>query len=499
MDWVSITERFLKDKKLRNTIILALLGIVFFCCLIYVAMSIDWKKKAVDPTRFPTPGTDIKSMMGKSGNIANFYVDGIRWFQLDSASCNILNNSNSADQTEIVVAEVAVRNKGKSAAEISEFVFTDKNGRVYKAVKSYDYKYKENYCLPSLTVPYQDDNKIYPDYGDHFYLVSGPLSADISGLQINFNLKWLYEYFDVFIPTGTPEKDITPEPSPTPKLVETQTGTTRVFVTLGDEPTNSTPDQSVIGFPKDGVLNVGNSGIANKLKLTVGEAGSVPPEKADWGTNGIEYFVNVSFENADKNIMKYAFQNVKLFLVDPYGVKFACKMDTQEGVSYTLSPGENQTYLCTFSVEESSVSAGPLVFQFENGLNFDYEKKYIKMTSFDIVKPTPTAVAGSTTSSTPIVECSSAPQPHMVAGQKGYITFDPPLPNRVRTNPGLDSKYITSFRPGTIVDIIGGPQCVNNMYWWNISNKSSGVTGWTSEGGDEKYWLDVCKNEKSCY
>ena len=500
MDWVGITERFLKDKKLRNSVILVLLGIVFFFCVIYVALSIDWKKKAADPTRFPTPGTDIKTMMGKTGNAANFYVDGIRWFQLEPKSCNVISDSQpgSSNQSKIIVAEVAVRNKGKSVAEISEFVFTDKNGHVYKAVKSYDYQYQTTSCLPGLTSPYMDENKIDPEYGDHFYLVSDPIPGDVSGFQINFNLKWLYEYFDYFIPTGTPEVNITPEPSPTPELVETQTGTTRVFISMGDEPSDSSPDKSVVGYPKDVPVSLGNA-IANKLKLTLGEAGSVPAEKADWGTNGIQYYVNVSFEDVDKNIMKYAFQNVKLFLVDTYGVKFLCKMETEAGVSYTLSPGEKQTYLCTFSVQESSVSAGPLIFQFENGLNFDYQKKYLQMVSFDIVKLAPTSVAGGSVTATPTVECSSAPKPHMVVGQRGYVTFSPPLPNRVRENPGLDGKYITSFKPGMVVDIIGGPQCVSDMYWWNITNKSTGVTGWTSEGGDGKYWLEVCKNKDNCY
>ena len=174
-------------------------------------------------------------------------------------------------------------------------------------------------------------------------------------------------------------------------------------------------------------------------------------------------------------------------------------METEAGVSYTLSPGEKQTYLCTFSVQESSVSAGPLIFQFENGLNFDYQKKYLQMVSFDIVKLAPTSVAGGSVTATPTVECSSAPKPHMVVGQRGYVTFSPPLPNRVRENPGLDGKYITSFKPGMVVDIIGGPQCVSDMYWWNITNKSTGVTGWTSEGGDGKYWLEVCKNKDNCY
>lgn len=46
--------------------------------------------------------------------------------------------------------------------------------------------------------------------------------------------------------------------------------------------------------------------------------------------------------------------------------------------------------------------------------------------------------------------------------------------------------------PGGIVSIIGGPYCVSNMTWWNVShepNNGQVVTGWVAEGDNVDYWL----------
>jgi len=39
------------------------------------------------------------------------------------------------------------------------------------------------------------------------------------------------------------------------------------------------------------------------------------------------------------------------------------------------------------------------------------------------------------------------------------------------------------------VEIIDGPRCVKDWVWWKIESQESDVTGWTSEGDEENYWL----------
>ena len=43
------------------------------------------------------------------------------------------------------------------------------------------------------------------------------------------------------------------------------------------------------------------------------------------------------------------------------------------------------------------------------------------------------------------------------------------------------------------MEILDGPQCVDNWTWWKVREPSTGLTGWTVEGDGSQYWL-VPKN-----
>jgi len=74
-------------------------------------------------------------------------------------------------------------------------------------------------------------------------------------------------------------------------------------------------------------------------------------------------------------------------------------------------------------------------------------------------------------------------------GETAFVSTDPPLPNRVRTQPSSNALVIGFIQPGELVDIIEGPSCSNKWIWWRVHSQKTGMTGWTAEGDSENYWL----------
>ncbi len=74
-------------------------------------------------------------------------------------------------------------------------------------------------------------------------------------------------------------------------------------------------------------------------------------------------------------------------------------------------------------------------------------------------------------------------------GETAFVSTDPPLPNRVRTQPSLNGSIIGFLQPGELIDIIEGPSCSNKWIWWRVHSQKTGMTGWTAEGDSDNYWL----------
>jgi serine/threonine protein kinase len=74
-------------------------------------------------------------------------------------------------------------------------------------------------------------------------------------------------------------------------------------------------------------------------------------------------------------------------------------------------------------------------------------------------------------------------------GDKAFISYDPPLPNRVRTQPNTDADVVGFLQPGEQMIILDGPVCSNQWIWWRVRSLGTGMTGWTAEGDATNYWL----------
>jgi hypothetical protein len=62
-------------------------------------------------------------------------------------------------------------------------------------------------------------------------------------------------------------------------------------------------------------------------------------------------------------------------------------------------------------------------------------------------------------------------------------------PNNLRDAPSSTGALIGQIPGGEVIAVLNGPQCAENMAWWQVEYK--GVTGWTSEGQGDKYWLET--------
>jgi serine/threonine protein kinase len=87
------------------------------------------------------------------------------------------------------------------------------------------------------------------------------------------------------------------------------------------------------------------------------------------------------------------------------------------------------------------------------------------------------------------VPCPGTYPSRLQVGTQAFVSYDPPLANRVRTQPNGIAPVVGFIQPGEKVTIIGGPICSDEWIWWQVRSLQSGMTGWTAEGDKQGYWL----------
>ena len=108
---------------------------------------------------------------------------------------------------------------------------------------------------------------------------------------------------------------------------------------------------------------------------------------------------------------------------------------------------------------------------------------------------TPTARATSTPTRTgtsveadKIVSCPGAPDILLKPDDWARVSTDPPLPNKIRSQPGSSGEIIGKVQPGENVLVVDGPRCADGYTWWFVRSLD-GLEGWTAEGDTAGYWL----------
>ncbi|HPO57331.1 MAG TPA: SH3 domain-containing protein [Anaerolineaceae bacterium] len=91
-----------------------------------------------------------------------------------------------------------------------------------------------------------------------------------------------------------------------------------------------------------------------------------------------------------------------------------------------------------------------------------------------------------------VTACPGAPEQRLEVGEDARVCT---LVDSVflRKGPGRRYEVLERVRPGTIVDVIGGPKCADDWSYWEVE-LPGGETGWMSEGGDAVDPYFLCPN-----
>jgi hypothetical protein len=86
--------------------------------------------------------------------------------------------------------------------------------------------------------------------------------------------------------------------------------------------------------------------------------------------------------------------------------------------------------------------------------------------------------------------CGTAPAPRLTVGSSARVALTDGTPLNVRT--AAAGNYLMQIPEGTVVNIVAGPVCADNYFWWNLQFASHGATvgGWSAEGDNSEYWLE---------
>lgn len=94
--------------------------------------------------------------------------------------------------------------------------------------------------------------------------------------------------------------------------------------------------------------------------------------------------------------------------------------------------------------------------------------------------------------------CQEARPTRLKIGDFAFVSFYPPLNQRVRSGPGTSNSILDVIPVGSAVKILDGPECADNWVWWKVRVLSSKLEGWTSEGDADAYWLIPCASRAGC-
>jgi streptogramin lyase len=104
-------------------------------------------------------------------------------------------------------------------------------------------------------------------------------------------------------------------------------------------------------------------------------------------------------------------------------------------------------------------------------------------------KPAPTPSPSPTLPPGAEPECDARYPTRLEKDGKAMVNLDPPVPNRVRSEPEAGAEIIGQIDPGEVINLIDGPVCNHGWVWWYVQSRKSGLMGWTSEGDRNEYWL----------
>jgi hypothetical protein len=178
-------------------------------------------------------------------------------------------------------------------------------------------------------------------------------------------------------------------------------------------------------------------------------------------------------EAGDVNILVWL-SNGELIQVDPN--------DHQIVNRFAIKPGTGRIHVRPSAVWVENASEAEIY-------RIDQQPIRVSAVLSTGAKPEPTPVPTITQLPGTETACEARYLTRLTKGGKAVVNPDPPVPNRVRSEPNARAEINGEIEPGEVITLIDGPVCANGWVWWFIQSRSSGLMGWTSEGDRNEYWL----------
>jgi hypothetical protein len=67
-----------------------------------------------------------------------------------------------------------------------------------------------------------------------------------------------------------------------------------------------------------------------------------------------------------------------------------------------------------------------------------------------------------------VTACPGAPDISLKLDDWAMVSTDPPLPNKIRSQPGISGELIGQVQPGENVLVVDGPTCADGYTWWFV-------------------------------
>lgn len=142
-------------------------------------------------------------------------------------------------------------------------------------------------------------------------------------------------------------------------------------------------------------------------------------------------------------------------------------------INLDLGEDPNFEYLRSFAVATlGSTSAGFLTYFGQQEEGSYYHQTSVLPSSLDV-------------NTEPFI-CNGAPYTRIRLGDRVAV-MEGTGDASIRDLPASGTVY-DKFPEGSIFEVIGGPNCSNQIVWWEVRT-GNGLVGWTAEGKNEEYWL----------
>lgn len=103
--------------------------------------------------------------------------------------------------------------------------------------------------------------------------------------------------------------------------------------------------------------------------------------------------------------------------------------------------------------------------------------------------PTPISLPGSGVDLGTWQACPEAPPSKLELGITVIVREGIGHSIRLRRGPGISEAVVGTAHPNDVLKIVGGPNCMDQMVWWELQSMGTGERGWAAEGNDYGSWL----------